>query len=240
MRRDDPNLPYLRLVAEALGDLREQVVFVGGAVAGLLVTDPMADSVRATRDVDAVIEAARAQFHRIEARIATRGFTRDMDSEVICRWIHRDSGVLFDLMPVDAGVLGFSNRWYPYTVETAEPVELADGVSIRVASAVAFVATKLEAFADRGAGDILASHDLEDVLNIVDGREELAQELAAASPAVRQAVALALAALLAHPDFANALPGLIAEPERAGIVAERLQAMAVWATHTATNAPSGP
>ena len=135
-----------------------------------------------------MIEAARAQFHRIEARIATRGFAREMDSEVICRWVHRDSGVLFDLMPVDAGVLGFSNRWYPYTVETAEPVELADGVSIRVASAVAFVATKLEAFADRGAGDILASHDLEDVLNIVDGREELAQELAAASPAVRQAV----------------------------------------------------
>jgi len=239
MRTNDPNLPYLRLVAEALGDLREQVVFVGGAVAGLLVTDPMADSVRATRDVDAVIEAARAQFHRIEARIATRGFTRDMDSEVICRWVHRDSGVLFDLMPVDASVLGFSNRWYPYTVETAEPVELANGVSIRVASAVAFVATKLEAFADRGVGDVMASHDLEDVLNIVDGREELGHELVAASPDVRRAVAIALAALLAHPDFANALPGLIAEPERAGIVAERLQAMAVWATNTATTAPSG-
>jgi hypothetical protein len=38
MRTDDPNLPYLRLIAEALGDLREQVVFVGGAVAGLLVS----------------------------------------------------------------------------------------------------------------------------------------------------------------------------------------------------------
>lgn len=240
MRRDDPNLPYLRLVAEALGDLCEQVVFVGGAVAGLLVTDPMADSVRATRDVDAVIEAARAQFHRIEKRIAARGFTRDMGSEVICRWVHRESGVLFDLMPVDAGVLGFSNRWYRYTVETAQRVDLADGVSIRLASAVAFVATKLEAFADRGAGDICASHDLEDVLNIVDGREELALELAAAPLLVRQAVGTALAALLAHPDFANALPGLIAEPERAGIVAERLQGMAVWAAHKEIDASSRP
>jgi hypothetical protein len=52
MRADDPNLPHLRRIAEALGELREQVVFVGGAVAGLLVTDPLADSVRATRDVD--------------------------------------------------------------------------------------------------------------------------------------------------------------------------------------------
>ena len=223
MRRDDPNLPYLRLVAEALGDLREQVVFIGGAVAGLLVTDPMAKSVRATRDVDAVIQAARAQFHRIEARIAERGFTQDMASEVICRWVHRDSGVLFDLMPVDGDVLGFSNRWYPYAVETAEHVELAPGLSIRLMSAVAFVATKLEAFSDRGAGDMLASHDLEDVLNIVDGREELVDELLAAPPLLKQAVGAAFANLLARPDFANVLPGLIAEPERAGIVEQRLR-----------------
>jgi hypothetical protein len=41
-----------------------------------------------------------------------------------------------------------------------------------LAGSVAFVATKLEAFASRGGGDFLTSHDLEDVLNIVDGREE--------------------------------------------------------------------
>ncbi|GAP33556.1 hypothetical protein ISF6_0002 [Piscinibacter sakaiensis] len=40
------------------------MVFVGGAVAGLLVTDPLADSVRATHDVDAVVNASRASFHR--------------------------------------------------------------------------------------------------------------------------------------------------------------------------------
>lgn len=49
MRTDDPNLPDLRRIAEALGEVREQLVFVGGAVAGLLVTDPLASSVRATR-----------------------------------------------------------------------------------------------------------------------------------------------------------------------------------------------
>lgn len=82
MRANDPNLPYLRQVAEALGDLRDQVVFVGGAVAGLLVTDPLADSVRATRDVDAVVNASRALFHRIEATVAERGFARDVSSDV--------------------------------------------------------------------------------------------------------------------------------------------------------------
>jgi hypothetical protein len=180
MRPDDPNLPDLRRIAEALGELREQVVFVGGAVAGLLVTDPLAGSVRATRDVDAVVNANRAMFHHIEEALARRGFSRDVSSDVICRWVHKASGVLFDLMPVQPEVLGFSNRWYPYAVQTATPVNLGEGVTIRLVSAVAFVATKLEAFASRGGGDFMSSHDLEDVLNIVDGREELVEEIAAA------------------------------------------------------------
>ena len=227
MRTNDPNLPHLRQVAEALGDLREQVVFIGGAVAGRLVTDPLADSVRATRDVDAVVSANRALFHRIEASVATRGFARDVSSDVICRWVHKASGVLFDLMPVQPDVLGFSNRWYPYAVETAVPVDLGNGVTIRLVSAVAFVATKLEAFAGRGGGDFLSSHDLEDVLNIVDGREELASEMAAAPADVRQAVAAAFGPLLASPDFANVLPGLLAEPERVGVVLGRLKALSL-------------
>lgn len=227
MRANDPNLPDLRCIAEALGELREQLVFVGGAVAGLLVTDPLADGVRATRDVDAVVNASRALFHRIEQQVAERGFIQDTRSDVICRWVHKASGVVFDLMPVQAEVLGFSNRWYPYAVQTAESVDLGGGLTIRLVSAVAFVATKLEAFAGRGAGDFMSSHDLEDVLNIVDGREELAEEMSAAPADVRQAVGATFARLLANPDFANVLPGLVAEPERAGLVLERLRAMSI-------------
>lgn len=223
MRTNDPNLPCLRHIAEALGELREQMVFVGGAVAGLLITDPLADSVRATRDVDAVVNATRATFHHIEETVARRGFARDIHSDVICRWVHKASGVIFDLMPVQPEVLGFSNRWYPYAVETAEPMDLGGGATIRLVSAVAFVATKLEAFASRGGGDFLSSHDLEDVLNIVDGREELAAEMSKAPGDLRQAVAAAFGQLLRNQDFVNVLPGLIAEPERAGLITERLR-----------------
>lgn len=223
MRADDPNLPHLRRIAQALGELREQVVFVGGAVAGLLVTDPLADSVRATRDVDAVVNADWLSFRRIEEQVERRGFARDASSDVICRWVHKPSGLLFDLMPVQPEVLGFSNRWYPYAVETAEPVDLGDGVTIRLVSAMAFVATKLEAFVSRGGGDFMSSHDLEDVMNIVDGREELGDEMAKAPTDLKEAVGAAFAHLLAHADFANVLPGLIAEPERAGLLLERLK-----------------
>lgn len=148
-----------------------------------------------------------------------------MNSDVICRWVHKDSGLRFDLMPVQPEVLGLSNRCYPYAVETAEPVQLGPAITIRLVSAIAFVATKLEAFAGRGGGDFLNSHDLEDVLNIADGREELASEMAAAPAALQEAVAAAFHHLLANPDFANVLPGLIAEPERADLVMQRLKAM---------------
>lgn len=225
MRANDPNLPYLRRIAEALGELREQVVFVGGAVAGLLVTDPLAESVRATRDVDAVVNANRVMFLRIEEEVAQRGFMRDVSSDVICRWVHKASGVLFDLMPVQPEVLGFTNRWYPYAVQTAVPVDLGDGLTIRLVSAVAFVATKLEAFASRGGGDVLGSHDFEDVLNIVDGRVELAEEMAAAPVELREAVSAVFARLLKSPEFENVLPGLIAEPDRASVVLQRLRGL---------------
>lgn len=225
MRADDPNLPQLRQIAEALGDLREQVVFVGGAVAGLLVTDPLADPVRATRDVDAIVNASRTKFYRIEEAVAQRGFARDVTSEVICRWVHKNSGMLFDLMPVEPEVLGFSNRWYPYAVETSEPTDLGAGITIRLISAVGFVATKLEAFAGRGGGDYLSSHDIEDVLNIVDGREELAKELSATPDELQHAVGDAFSGLLSDPSFANVLPGMLAEPERAELVTQRIKAM---------------
>src|SRR5665213_1509153 len=119
VRRDDPNLEYLLVVAGALGDLCNDVVFVGGSVAGLLITDPVAEGIRATRDVDAIVEAATlAQYHQVEERLPALGFTRDAACEVICRWRHQATGVLFDLMPTDPTVLGFSNPWYPEAVAT--------------------------------------------------------------------------------------------------------------------------
>ena len=126
--------------------------------------------------------------------------------------------------PAAVGPVNFSNRWCPYAVETAEPAHLGASITIGLVSAVAFVAIKPEAFAGRG-GDYLSSPDIEDVFNIVDGREELAKELTAAPAEIRQAVGEALGRLLADPNVANVLPGILAEPERAELVLQRLQLM---------------
>lgn len=156
----------------------------------------------------------------------SQGFAREMESGVVCRWVHKASGVLFDLMPVDEGVLGFSNRWYAHTVETAQVMALSDRLSIRLVTAAAFVATKLEAFATRGNSDFLSSHDLEDVLRVVDGRAELVEELAAEHADLRRWVADVFEGLMDNPAFVNALPGLVAEPNRARVVLQRLRTIA--------------
>lgn len=48
----DPNLERVELVATALGPLRDELVFVGGYAAGLLMSDQGATPIRATVDVD--------------------------------------------------------------------------------------------------------------------------------------------------------------------------------------------
>lgn len=226
MHPDDPNYEYLLLIADALGDLRDNVVFVGGSTAGLLLTDSAAEGIRATKDVDAIVEAATLrQYYELEARLPPLGFARDAESDVICRWRHAATGVLFDLMPIDPGILGFSNRWYPEAARTAIRERLSDRVEIRRIAAPAFIATKPEAFVSRGRGDFLSSHDLEDVLTLVDGRPSVVDELRKASHELRQFVRETVGALISEPRFEDYLPGLLADSSRTNIVLDRLKSL---------------
>jgi predicted nucleotidyltransferase len=226
----DPNIELLVRVAEALGDLRERVTLIGGCATALLITDPAAAPVRATQDVDAIVAAVSlAEYQRMGDALRERGFTQTIEgAEPPYRWSY--AGLKLDLMPVDPGILGFSNRWYDAVLRGATMMVIGDGVAVRVTDAPSFVATKLEAFLDRGGGDYLSSHDLEDVLSVVDGRSELVAELGKAPPALRGFVAQTFARLLADDGFADALPGLVVDGSpatRTPMVLERLRAITV-------------
>ncbi len=58
MKASPEQLVALRYVAEHLGSLRDEVVFLGGMVTGLLVTDPGAPVARSTDDIDLIVEVA--------------------------------------------------------------------------------------------------------------------------------------------------------------------------------------
>jgi len=64
----ETNLAMLSVVANALGRLKEQVVFLGGCTTGLLITDTTSGDVRSTMDVDLIVEAGVIhEFHAIES-----------------------------------------------------------------------------------------------------------------------------------------------------------------------------
>jgi len=216
----DPNVAKVELIAQALGGLREQVVFVGGCAVGLLLTDPTAAPPRVTYDVDLVAQVAALRgYHQLEREFGRLGFQRDMAADApICRWRYQRLEV--DLMPTDPSVLGFANRWYPLAVAQAEPVTLPSGTVIRLIGAATFMATKFEAFADRGRNDLLSSHDAEDIINLIDGRPELVVEVASAPVELRNYLVARCEELLARPAFADALTGMIAPDEA---LAERVQ-----------------
>jgi len=205
---NDPNVQMLDIVAERLGDdLCGRLVFVGGAVAGLLITDPAQPAIRPTEDVDLIAQViVRTDYYALEAELRARGFQQDMRTGApICRWTV--AGVTVDVMPTLPDVLGFSNRWYPLACATAWAARLPSGRSVQVIATPAFVATKLEAFAGRGQGDYLFSHDLGDIISVIDGRDSLVEEMANADSALRQGVAEALERLLATRGFVDSLPG---------------------------------
>jgi predicted nucleotidyltransferase len=202
-------------------------VFVGGCAVGLLITDTAAAPVRVTFDVDLVARvSALAAYHGIEKEFVRLGFSRDTARDApICRWRYR--GLEVDLMPTDSKVLGFANRWYPLAVETAQDVKLPSGTIIKLITAPAFLGTKFEAYSDRGGGDMLASHDLEDIINVLDGRPELLEEVENAPAELRAYLKARFTELLAAPNFFDVLPGMIfpdeSLAERTQVVTERIR-----------------
>ena len=210
-------------MAQAMGPLCDRVVFVGGCATGLLLSDAALVNLRATEDVDAIVEVASlARYHALADELMQRGFKQTMaDNTPPFRWFWQS--MQLDLVPLDEKVLGFANRWYRAGFEAAVQTQLEPGLTLRHLSAPYFLGTKFEAFKDRGKNDVYASHDLEDILTVIEGRAELAEELAASPVDLRNHVAANVAKLLDNPDFDNALGGLLSQPNREPLVRARLQ-----------------
>lgn len=192
----------LELAASLLGDLTGELVFVGGASVHLWLSDPAAPPVRSTDDVDAICDVlGRPAYYRLGERLRQHGFTEAIGDPVICRWRHADSGLTLDVMPTDEAILGFSNPWYPLALATAVERRLPSGTLIRAASPPLVLATKLAAWEGRGHGDLLSSLDVHDIIVLVDGRPELADELANQPEDLRAYVVDRLGELIDHPYF---------------------------------------
>ena len=226
----DSNLEQLITAARLLRPVLSELVFVGGSVTGLLITDEAAGDPRATFDVDAIAEiSSYAEYAAFGDRLRALRFVEDTSPGApLCRWIHEDT--ILDVMPLDEKILGFSNRWYRSAMEVAVTRRLSDNLEIRMVTAPFFLATKLEAFKGRGK-DLFGSRDLEDLISVIDGRSETVTEVRAQTPELQQYIRIEISRLLARQGFLDALPGYLlpdaASQSRVRIVLERLEELAV-------------
>ncbi len=222
----NPNAALLLSAVQKLVPLLDRIVFVGGCAAGMLITDPGAPPVRPTIDVDAIVEiASYTELVALEDRLRQLGFEQPhMEGAPLCRWVHED--LVFDLMPTDSTILGFSNRWYRPALENAVTAEVGNH-RIRLISAPYFLATKLGAFHGRGQFDYRMSRDVEDIVAVIGGRPEVVAETKGSETSLQQYLADEFSALLAERDFLEALPGHmladVASQQRIRIVVSRMQ-----------------
>ncbi len=111
------------------------------------------------------------EYYDFEQELKKCGFVNCTDKGApICRYRHDD--LLFDLMPDNKDILGFSNRWYSEGLEYAHPITLPNGIIIKILPVAFYIGSKLEAFSSRGNDDYLMSHDLEDVISLIRGLKD--------------------------------------------------------------------
>jgi hypothetical protein len=132
VRANPATLELLTRVAAGFGPLLGEVVFLGGATVGLLLTDEEAAQPRPTGDVDVVVQVATAIDYqtRVRDRLRAQNFVEDAsDRAPLCRWIF--DGIKVDVMPPDGAVLGLRSRWFRVALAQARDFRRSSTVARR-------------------------------------------------------------------------------------------------------------
>ncbi len=204
-------------------------VFIGGGIIGFLIDDPVVSPVRATIDIDVVLDIITDPGQMaLEEKLSSAGFRHDMSEHApLCRWIF--DNIKVDILSIKDKFSGMNMKWLKETVD--EPLEInMNGTVFKVASPSCFIAMKLEAFKDRGRGDYWGSRDIEDVITVVDGRPDIVEEVKKADSKVIEFIGATVLELLQSNEFVASISGhLMPDPASQGrknIVLERLNRIA--------------
>jgi len=197
----------IAMVTRRLKRLQVPHAFLGGAIVSLLVDDPELHQVRPTQDVDAIVQVIiQAEYALLEERLRKDGFVNDTsEGAPICRYMV--DGCKVDVMPVSAAAIGMSSRWFQEALSSAAPRSVGLDETAPIIRPAYFLVTKLEAFKDRGKEDYQASHDLEDLLAVVDGCANIVKQVAQGLTDLRDYLAKEFGSLMDKNAFREALPG---------------------------------
>jgi predicted nucleotidyltransferase len=146
---------------------------VGGAVTQFYIEDFAAYRPRVTDDVDFTFKiSSYGEYQAFQQSLVDLGFKHNpADPGAICTMYYQ--GIKVDVMPDDGEILGFSNKWYREGLNSSETFDIPGGEEIYIFPIHYFLASKLEAYNDRGGGDLLGSPDFEDFISVLDGQYDL-------------------------------------------------------------------
>ena len=223
------SIEMIETVAARLESISWRFVFLGGATTELYVTDSAVTDIRPTMDVDVIVEIGTfAKYAALEQSLRDLGLQQMIGADTpICRWQIGD--VLVDVMPTNEQILGFSNRWYEQAIGNAHEYALPSQRLIWLANPEYFIATKLEAFLGRGNEDYILSHDIEDIITVIDGRPQFRGEIELASESVRTYICRELARHRTQAEFRDAVQGYVPNTpsgnERYRVIFQRIEAI---------------
>jgi predicted nucleotidyltransferase len=188
MQNHSHNINRIKAVSKALGSLKDEVVFVGGATVSLYA-DREAQEVRETLDVDIVVQIySRLDYAKLEEKLRQLGFSNDTTASFLGRFKYDD--LIVDVMPISETILGFSNKWYKEGFETAIEYTIDKNYRIKIFDTPYFLASKIEAFKNRGKNeqgeyDGRTSNDFHDIIFVLEFRSLVWEELKASESSVR-------------------------------------------------------
>ena len=145
-----------------------------------------------------------SDYNKFEEELRKLGFKNDLDENApICRYVF--DGIKVDFIPTKEKILGFQNEWYPDGYKNAVRYEFPDGMKIKIFSSVYFLASKLDAFWDRGRTDIRLSTDLEDIIFLLDSRKEIVEEVRNSESSVKNYIREKFKYLINHSDITEGI-----------------------------------
>ena len=193
------NIVRIKAVNNALADLKDKVVFVGGATVSLYPDRKQFD-VRPTDDVDIIIEILNYVGRtELEEKLRSLGFQHDLESSIICRY--KIQGIIVDIMPTNDASIGFMNKWYPEGFQQAINYAIDETTIVKILSAPYFISTKLEAFLGRGNNDGRTSHDFEDIVYVLENRMSIWKELNESNQELKSYLKTTFTNLLMNPNL---------------------------------------
>ena len=192
------NLKVVEKIAISLEELNEEVIYVGGAVVSLYVTDEGADQPRPTKDIDISVQISTySQMDEFREKLASKNIYPAQFENIMYRYSYDD--ILIDFIPFEETPLGPTNSWLKPGFKKAYTVNIGKS-EIKILPVSLFLATKWEAFKNRG-NDPRTSHDFEDIIYIIDNNLKVVEDIQNADEDVQNFLSEMSNEILNHPSL---------------------------------------